>query len=522
MTIADVNRREFLRRAGVFGGLVGFVTSRADGWLTSLFGRAEASASEATPAPPAEASGPVEVKSCDEFSPAWRTAFSADQTIQRVRPKESKAYILNPHKGTTTFQRFNGDPLYEGNRWNDAVGPVEFPPPPASLLNQRYPQTTMSYCRWVWNVIEPEKGQYRWDIIEGALRAAAERGQTLQMRLQPYAGGSGLPDWFWQTGAVKQAGSELPDENHPSYVKHWSEFIRAAGARFDGHPNLESFNVAYAGGCGETGGNTTKETAIKLVDTYLKAFPKTMLISMLGTDGCAYAAKLNRAMGWRGDCLGDLHQDLRGVIPANLGWNQMYDGYPKEVWTGGVQEAWKKAPVTGETCWTVGYWYENNFDIDWIIEQALMYHHSVFMPKSCYIPEAWADKIENFNKKLGYRFVLRQTMLPLEAKRGEKISLPVWVDNMGVAPIYRPYQLALRFRQREVEVVAPFKEDIRTWLPGQKWFEEPITIPANLHPGPAKVDIGLIDPATKQPKVRFAIEGVREDGWHPMTLVDIA
>ena len=40
---------------------------------------------------------------------AWRKGYSADQTIQRVRPRESFAYLGNPHKGTTTFQRFNGD-----------------------------------------------------------------------------------------------------------------------------------------------------------------------------------------------------------------------------------------------------------------------------------------------------------------------------------------------------------------------------------------------------------------------------
>ena len=421
----------------------------------------------------------MSVKTCDEFTSEWRKSFSADQTIQRVRPRESKASILNPHKGTTTFQRFNGDPLYEGNRWSDKIGPMEFPPRPASLKNARYPDTTISYCRWVWKDLEPEPGKYRWDVLEGALRSAEERGQTLQMRLQPYAGGSGLPDWFWKQGGVQQPNSEEPDANHPSYIKPWSKLIRAAGARFDGHPNLESFDVAYAGSCGECGGNATKDTAIKLVDVYLDAFKKTMLLSMLGTDGCAYAAKLDRPLGWRSDCIGDLHKDTRGVVPPGLNWNHMYDGYPKEVWTDGVQEAWKKAPVTAETCGTVGTWYEGGYDLDWIIEQALMYHISVFMPKSCYIPEAWMEKIEAFNRKMGYRFVLRQTILPLETKPGTKIKVPIWIDNMGVAPIYRPYTLAFRFRQRDREEVVHLRQDIRRWQPGQNWFEEEVHDPAH-------------------------------------------
>jgi len=456
----------------------------------------------------------------------WRRGFAANQTIQRVRPKEKRDYVLNPHKGTTTFQRFNGDPLYEGNRWNDRVALLEFKPP-RRLKNDRYPDTTISYCRWIWSVLEPEKGKRRWDIIEGALKAAEERGQTLQLRLQPYASDD-LPAWFWDLGGVRQKkdtsyGFREPEANHPAYFKHWGEFIRAAGERFDGHPNLESFDVAYAGPWGEAGGNTTPATAAKFVNVYLRAFRKTQLLSMLGTHGCRYAAGLtNRKIGWRADCIGDLRRDGRGFVPDGLNWNHMYDAYPSEVVRNGVLNAWQSAPVTLETCGTVGTWFEGGYDVDWIIEQALKYHISVFMPKSCYIPEEWADKIADFNNRMGYRFVLRQLLLPLEVKPGERFKIQVSIDNMGVAPIYRPYRFAYRFRGSGQEAVITSKQDARAWMPGQVWFEEALTAPAFLKPGTsAKLDVGLADPETKQPKVKFAIEDVRSDNWHPMTMVDV-
>ena len=87
----------------------------------------------------------------------WRDVFGPEEVIQRVRPKESDKYLLNPHKGTTTFQRFNGDALYPGLSWNDREGPVEFKPFDGNLKNPRYPDTTISYCRWLWSVIEPER-----------------------------------------------------------------------------------------------------------------------------------------------------------------------------------------------------------------------------------------------------------------------------------------------------------------------------------------------------------------------------
>lgn len=462
-----------------------------------------------------------DTRDCD-----WRKRFCPGEVIQRVRPKESFAYLGNPHKGTTTFQRFNGDPLYPGTKWDDRGAPTEFDPPTDNLENERYPQTTIAYLRWRWSVIEPEKGRYRWDIIDGALEAARARGQTLQVRLMPYADDD-LPQWFWDLGGVRQSKPteykfREPDINHPLYLKHWSDVIRAFGARYDGHPDLESFDIAYGGPWGEMGGNATRETSEKIVDIYLRSFRKTQLVSMLGSHGCAYAAtKTARRIGWRADCYGDLRMEDAPGVPAGQRWNHMYDAYPREVAENGVQDAWKQAPVTLETCWTVGYWHEKGWDIDWIIEQGYQYHLSVFMPKSSYIPDEWMGKIEEFNRRMGYRFVLRQFLLPIEVKPGRRFEVQVWIDNVGCAPIYRPYRFAYRFRQAGREEIIHSKQDLRTWLPGHTWFKERIAAPAWLKPGSAKVDVGLVEAETSRPRVKLAIENVRDDGWHPMALVEV-
>jgi hypothetical protein len=461
-------------------------------------------------------------RNCD-----WRRQFAPGEVIQRVRPKESFAYLGNPHKGTTTFQRFNGDPLYPGTRWDDRGAPSEFDPFDGNLKHDRYPQTTIAYCRWLWSVIEPQKGAFRWDIIDGALEAARVRGQTLQVRLMPYASDD-LPEWFWEAGGVRQRkgttyGFREPDINHSLYIKHWGDVIRAFGQRYDGHPDLESFDIAYGGPWGEMGGNAGKAAAAKLVEAYLRSFRKTQLVSMLGTHGCAYAAKKERRkIGWRADCFGDVRTDGRGQVPEGLCWNHMYDAYPREVAADGVQDAWRTAPVTMETCWTVGHWHEKGWDIDWILEQGYKYHISVFMPKSCYIPEEWMPRIDEFNRRMGYRFVLRQMLLPLEVKPGQRFRVEVLIDNVGVAPIYRPYRFAYRFRQNGREEVVHSRQDIRKWMPDHTWFSERITGPEWLRPGSAKVDVGIVDPETDEPRVKLAVESIREDGWHPMAWVEVA
>ena len=454
----------------------------------------------------------------------WRDEFHKDEVLQRIRPRESKEYIHNPHRGTTTFQRFNGAELFPGLTWDDSKGPTEFPPFDGRLKNPNYPDTTLSYCRWLWSVLEPQKSKYRWDIIDGTLAAAAARGQTVQMRIQPYIGAD-MPSWFWDAGGKVDPKADParrePDHNHPSYLKHFGETIRAFAKHYDGHPGLESFDIAYGGPCGETGGNATRASAKKLTDVYLKSFKKTPLVSMLGTFGCAHAAR-QKHVGWRADCLGDMRTDGMGYVPRGLNWNHMYDCYPKEVHENGVAERWKTAPVTLETCWTVGYWEKMGWDVDWILEQGLKYHASIFMPKSSFIPERLREKIDAFDRRLGYRFVLRQLNLRLEAKPGARIPYWIWVENIGVAPIYRDYTLALRFRQESRSHIVPIKATLRDWLPGDFVDANTIQFPKQLKRGECSVEIAIVEPKTQTPRVWFAIDERTGDGWHPLTRMDVS
>ncbi|HTL52551.1 MAG TPA: DUF4832 domain-containing protein [Planctomycetota bacterium] len=454
----------------------------------------------------------------------WRAGFGPNEVIQRVRPVESFKYLGNPHKGTTTFQRFNGDELNPGLSWNDREGPMTFKKFNGKLKNPRYPHTTMSYCRWVWGDLETQPGHFRWDVIDGALAAAEQRGQTLQLRIQPYIGDD-LPRWYWDLGArkmAKPAGDTRiePDHNDPAYLKYFGKVIRDFGKRYDGHPVLESFDIAYGGACGEVGGNCTEKTAEQLADVYLDNFKKTQLLAMLGTHGGTYAVDQRPTVGWRSDCYGDMRTDGRGQVPTNKNWNHMLDLYPSELFTCHVKDRWKVAPVTLETCWTVGHWQKEGWDLDFILEQGLKYHLSVFMPKSSYWPEEWMEKLEKWNRRLGYRFVLRQALLPLEAKPGQKFDYQMFVDNVGVAPIYRDYKLAWRFRQGDDEAIVLSRQDIRTWLPEINWFKGELVFPRQMKKGEVKVDIGIVDGKSLKPRVKFAIEGVDKDGWHPLTSMD--
>ncbi len=477
----------------------------------------------------------------------WRDAFGKDEAIQRVRPQESFDYIHNPHRGTTTFQRFQGEALDVSFAWHDWEGPIDFPRKTKAGENVKFvPRTTLTYCRWPWAWMEPQKGKYHWDFVEATLNTARERGQTAQLRFQPYARAVDykkqspkskrhppeisvdVPDWYWDTGAAwiehGPFGKNEPDCNDPLYVKHFSDYVRAFGERFDGHPDLESVDIAYAGFWGEAGGNSTEATARKLADVYLESFPKTQLVGMLGTPGMVHAFKARSAggkpVGWRADSYGDYHIANVLDVPEHLGWNHMIDCYAQTVHEAGASDAWKTAPVTMEASATVAHWVMYNYDIDRIIEEGYKYHTSVFMPKSVFFPEKTMEKLLAFDRKIGYRFAVRQIVLPLEARPGATASISLFADNVGCAPIYRPYRLALRFKQGAKSHVVKLQEDIRTWLPGHNVCVENFTIPADLEGGDATVALGIVD-QTNTPKVWFAIDGKTDDGWHPLTSITV-
>jgi len=242
---------------------------------------------------------------------------------------------------------------------------------------------------------------------------------------------------------------------------------------------------------------------------------------MLGTHGCGYAAERDENIGWRADCYGDVRTVSRAEVPEGLNWKHMYDAYPKEIFENGVEDRWMRAPVTLETCWVVGHWFNEGWDVDWIIEQGYKYHLSVFMPKSCYIPEEWAERFEEFNKYIGYRLVLRQAILPLEAERGSRMQVRAWIDNVGCAPLYRPYKLAYRFRRGKRTRIVHSHQDVRAWLPDHNWFSEDVEVPGDLEAGTVEIDVGIVDALADEPRVKFAIDEIRDDGWHPLCCMDL-
>lgn len=454
-----------------------------------------------------------------------------------VRPKEIDDVLTNPGMGFMTFQRFNGDTLNSDTEILPTEGlPIVYEQFDGDLKNKDHPMTTIAYFRVYWKFIEPEKGKYRWDMIDKALKTAHQRKQSLMLRIAPYGYGTveemekpykktgDLPEWHradvpaWYRQMVGEKKKLLVhkwrvDPEDPRYVKYFGDLIRKLGWRYDGHPDLESVDVAIVGPWGEGAGAEllTQKTRQALVDAYLESFKKTSLIILL-TDKKTVSYALSRAdVGWRFDCLGDMRPN----------WSHMNDVYPQRIINFGARDAWKKAPVSFEVCWVIQHWKNMGWDIDYIIDQSLKWHISSFNAKSSPVPDEWWPNVNRWLKKMGYRFVLRKFTYPSVLKPNGKLSFTSWWENKGVAPCYKRFPLALRLKNDKKTQILITDADIRTWLPGDNLYDDAVFVPLDMPPGEYDLQIGILDRLSNKPKVKLAISARQQDGWYSLGKINV-
>jgi len=258
----------------------------------------------------------------------------------------------------------------------------------------------------------------------------------------------------------------------------------------------------------------TERTLKLLLDCYLDSFRRTPLVLQLKDERATRYALSKRPVGWRVDCLGDM-----GGFSKT--WSHMNDYYPQELIRTGMQDAWRRAPVTMEACWVMQYWKNQGWDIDHIIDESLKWHISSFNAKSSAVPADWWPQVTRWLKKMGYRFVLRKFTYPAGVKCGDKLSFTSWWENKGVAPCYRNFPLAIRLKRDQRAEVLLTDADITSWLPGDNLFDSFVTVPADVPPGQYDLQIALLDPQTRQPKVALAIAGRAEDGWYTLGKIDV-
>ena len=425
-----------------------------------------------------------------------------------VRPVEIGDVLYNPGMGFADFQfgRGSGKPL----------------PTP-----EEYPPQTVAYFRWTWDVLEPTEGQYNFFLVDNVIRLARAKGETLAFRIMSVYKGS-TPKWLLDKGVDHVAvGNDIfPDHNAPAFLDYHERLVKAFGNRYAGRPEIDHVDIGSVGCWGEWNTACCKgaeaickkyfpsdTNKLLISDWYFQYFPGTPLVMLQGGP-IEYA--VSKGAGWRGDCFGDY-----GMFSPT--WNHMVDVYEPTVRNPVVGEAWKTGPVQFEACGVMQNWYDRGFDIDRILRKGLEWHTTVFNAKSSPVPAPWRSKVDEFLKRLGYRFVLRELTHTAEASPGGSLSVRSLWENKGVAPIYHSWPLAYRLRSGADRVVASWRSatNLRSWLPGLHEVEELVVVPADVPAGIYSLDVAILSEDGKTAHVELANAGKRPDKWYPVSEVII-
>jgi Domain of unknown function (DUF4832) len=435
-----------------------------------------------------------------------------------VSPVETDDVLVNPGMGYTTFYSFNGEER-----------------------NAEHPLCSIVYYRWYWDAVEPEEGAIAFGMIDSILALAHAKGEKLAFRVMCQNGHEDadktvddkmeVPRWYKDSGApgfyYPDGRTWMPDYDSEVFFEKHGRLIKALGQRYDGHPDVDHVDVGSIGHWGEwhTEGLNyqhmpTVENQKRIVDIYLESFSKTPLIMQIDAhDVLQYA--VSKGMGVRADCAGDMTEG-RFFEKDGSPTNHMRIRYPRGFGREGVSEAWKTAPIVFETCGNMQWWFDEGWDVDWIFNQLLEWHGSVLNNKSFPVPPEWWPKVLEFQKRMGYRFVLKNLEHPSFVKAGGALSLSMEWENKGVAPCYLAHPVVIQLRGRDGETVQLDSGiDITAWLPGVHREEVSVSIPENIDDGLYDLRLAMCDPHSGLPRIKLAIEGLEEDGWYGLGKIEV-
>jgi hypothetical protein len=448
-----------------------------------------------------------------------------------IKPIEINDVLVNPGMGFMTFQRFNGDELNEGAGWTEGF-PIDYQNFDGDLTNKNHPATTIAYWRIYWKFLEPEMGKYRWDMLDKALEVAKSRGQTLLLRIAPYGTGDerDVPAWYRKmVGSNKDwkynssVNGWLVDPEDPRYAEYFGGMIRALADRYDGHPDLEAVDLSIVGAWGEGAGSEmlSQQAREALINAYTESFRKTPLIALLMDKKTNMYANSQIPVGWRVDCIGD----LGFWATEQNGWTHMYDFYPREIINCNVQDDWKRSPLSFEICGTFLNWRDvqkyGREQVKYIFDESLKWHITSFNAKSSPVPPEWEDLVNDWLKKMGYRFVLRRFTCPDAVRQNGKFPFTTWWENKGVAPCYKDFTLAIRLKTAARAEILLTDADIKKWLPGDNVYDDAVFVPSDFPLGICDVQVAIVDKLKHEPRVNLAIEGKGSDGWYQLGKITI-
>lgn len=404
-----------------------------------------------------------------------------------VRPVNTDAPLVNPGMGFV-FYSMAGRMWAYGSRTEHA-----------DTLDW-FPGTSTVYFRLLWSELEPEEGDYRWDMLDSIAQNWIAKGKQVAFRIiccnqtanacPDYVRAAGAKGIWFRYGS-HNAGADFPERWEPVYddpvfLAKYEKFLRAFAARYDGDPHVAFVDVGSFGmyGEGHTGdtsklsrAETDRITRLHL-ELHRRVLPRTFLVisdDVAGSGGQEPEAPLmmfarEMGVGYRDDsifCMGpETNSYAREGSWCHSHWARNFA---------------RESPVVIECGhWTMcqdrGRWRPERM-LDCIERHQASYFSIHGFPKPFY--EANRAEIDAMARRLGYRFELREVEFPATVQVDEPVTVSsTWV-NVGVSWLHAGARLTWSLLDAQGRVAWSVTDpvfDFRALDPKLGGVERPATV----------------------------------------------
>ena len=397
---------------------------------------------------------------------------------------------------------------------------------PSAWYNEVSEDISLLYMDITWAELEPEEGVYNWASIdeENQISRWRKEGKHLVFRFVCDIPGEeahmDIPEWLYEKSgkAGKWYDGEYgkgfaPDYNNPTIISCHEQAVKALGEHFGQDGLISYVELGSLGHWGEWHVNYSEgiqripREAVrdKYILPWTEAFPDAMILMRR-----PFASAEKYGFG--------LYNDMTGQPEATQSWFDWINNGGEYDQTGEknvivpMKDFWKTAPSGGEFTSSLSMEEMLDTNLSGTVEMIREAHTTFLGPK---IPdENYVDGYKEVLKNMGYRLWISMAELKNTAK-GSRLKL-TW-ENSGVAPMYKEWPVYVYIEDESGKLVEKSRISIKisSLLPGKKATTltalETERLNSLLEKG-YRLSVGIEDPMTELPCVRFAMEALYQEG----------
>ena len=397
---------------------------------------------------------------------------------------------------------------------------------PSAWYNEVSEDISLLYMDITWAELEPEEGVYNWASIdeENQISRWRKEGKHLVFRFVCDIPGEeahmDIPEWLYEKSgkAGKWYDGEYgkgfaPDYNNPTIISCHEQAVKALGEHFGQDGLISYVELGSLGHWGEWHVNYSEgiqripREAVrdKYILPWTEAFPDARILMRR-----PFASAEKYGFG--------LYNDMTGQPEATQSWFDWINNGGKYDQTGEknvivpMKDFWKTAPSGGEFTSSLSMEEMLDTNLSGTVEMIREAHTTFLGPK---IPdENYVDGYKEVLKNMGYRLWISMAELKNTAK-GSRLKL-TW-ENSGVAPMYKEWPVYVYIEDESGKLVEKSRISIKisSLLPGEKATTltalETERLNSLLEKG-YRLSVGIEDPMTELPCVRFAMETLYQEG----------